>query len=96
MAMPQRLRATVKSPPAAWRGWQLCKPRAHTHATAGCPAAARLLCRLVSFPSPLTAAPPQVLPGARVPTDGVVVEGQSHLDESMLTGESGGAKAQSS
>ena len=31
----------------------------------------------------------QVLPGARVPTDGVVVEGQSHLDESMLTGESG-------
>lgn len=33
----------------------------------------------------------QVLPGARVPTDGVVVEGQSHLDESMLTGESGGA-----
>ena len=35
------------------------------------------------------AAPPrQVLPGARVPTDGVVVEGQSHVDESMLTGES--------
>ena len=33
---------------------------------------------------------PQVLPGARVPTDGVVVEGHSHLDESMLTGESGG------
>jgi cation transport ATPase len=31
----------------------------------------------------------QVLPGARVPTDGVVVEGQSHVDESMLTGESG-------
>ena len=33
---------------------------------------------------------PQVLPGARMPTDGVVVEGQSHADESMLTGESGG------
>lgn len=31
----------------------------------------------------------QVLPGARVPTDGVVAEGQSHVDESMLTGESG-------
>jgi len=31
----------------------------------------------------------QVLPGARVPTDGMVVEGHSHLDESMLTGESG-------
>ena len=29
----------------------------------------------------------QVLPGERIPTDGVVEEGVSHLDESMLTGE---------
>jgi Cu+-exporting ATPase len=29
-----------------------------------------------------------ILPGARVPADGVVREGMSHLDESLLTGES--------
>ena len=29
-----------------------------------------------------------VKPGERLPTDGVVVEGRSHLDESLLTGES--------
>jgi Cu+-exporting ATPase len=29
----------------------------------------------------------QVLPGARLPGDGIVVEGSSHTDESMLTGE---------
>jgi Cu+-exporting ATPase len=29
-----------------------------------------------------------VRPGERLPTDGVVIEGRSHLDESMLTGES--------
>lgn len=30
----------------------------------------------------------QVLPGARVPADGEVVAGVTHVDESMLTGES--------
>eukprot|EP00891_Asterochloris_glomerata_P002470 jgi/Astpho2/2470/e_gw1.00048.183.1_t len=30
----------------------------------------------------------KVMPGARIPADGVVVAGRSHVDESMLTGES--------
>ena len=30
----------------------------------------------------------QVVSGARVPADGEVVEGRSHVDESMVTGES--------
>ncbi|KXZ42129.1 hypothetical protein GPECTOR_199g357 [Gonium pectorale] len=30
----------------------------------------------------------RVLPGAKVPTDGLIVEGQSYLNESMVTGES--------
>jgi Cu+-exporting ATPase len=29
-----------------------------------------------------------IRPGDRVPTDGLIIEGQSHLDESLLTGES--------
>ncbi|MFX6771176.1 hypothetical protein ABTH21_19445, partial [Acinetobacter baumannii] len=29
----------------------------------------------------------RVLPGERIPADGVVVEGFSHVDEAMLTGE---------
>lgn len=32
--------------------------------------------------------PCQVLPGAKVPTDGVILEGQSYLNEAMVTGES--------
>ena len=28
------------------------------------------------------------MPGARVPADGVIVDGRSHVDESMVTGES--------
>ncbi len=32
---------------------------------------------------------PQVLPGARIPADGEVLQGNSYVDESMLTGESG-------
>lgn len=35
----------------------------------------------------------KVLPGARIPTDGEVVEGTSYVDESMLTGESGALPA---
>ena len=34
-----------------------------------------------------------MLPGARIPTDGEVLEGSSYVDESMLTGESGGLVA---
>ncbi|MFK8083561.1 MAG: heavy metal translocating P-type ATPase, partial [Granulosicoccus sp.] len=30
----------------------------------------------------------QVRPGERIPTDGQIIEGQSHVDESMITGES--------
>lgn len=30
----------------------------------------------------------KVLPGARIPTDGVVMVGGTHVDESMITGES--------
>ena len=29
-----------------------------------------------------------MVPGARVPADGVIVDGRSHVDESMVTGES--------
>lgn len=29
-----------------------------------------------------------MLPGARIPADGVVISGATHIDESMLTGES--------
>ncbi len=33
-------------------------------------------------------APVQVVAGAKIPADGKVVEGRSHVDESMVTGES--------
>jgi cation transport ATPase len=32
----------------------------------------------------------RVLPGSSVPTDGVVVEGRSYVNESMVTGKEGG------
>ena len=32
--------------------------------------------------------PVHIRPGERIPADGIILEGQSHLDESMLTGES--------
>lgn len=28
----------------------------------------------------------KVLPGDRIPTDGIIVSGRSHIDESMITG----------
>ncbi len=31
---------------------------------------------------------PQVLPGCRVPVDGIVVDGVTYLNEAMVTGES--------
>ena len=47
------------------------------------------VCELDGGVSPLMPQHPlrQVLPGARVPADGEVVNGASHVDESMITGE---------
>lgn len=58
-------------------------PDTHTHTYTRAPS----LCSLTHVPSsPLP--PVQVLPGAKVPTDGVIVDGQSYVNEAMVTGES--------
>lgn len=63
-----------------------------------CPCALEWLCQPSGAWTDFAGAAPcwpgvKVLPGARIPTDGEVVEGTSYVDESMLTGESGAVPA---